>query len=203
MTTSTGVRGQEIQTTLARGKLESNQPSSGDFETVSSPAVGAQAPAVCHESAPQMFKYRFHRRIRPGLFPPTTNTSFSTTSMVTSTLSTSLGRALRSAARYPVRFCRSRSRTGLLTTYTSAPPTAVVCDCSQHPPPSAADDNALKWAHGSNRGAPTCADGDGGRVDRCGVEGGDGRDEWHGTLPRAHGIQGHQPSLSAPARALR
>ena len=96
----------------------------------------------------------------------TTNTSFSTTSMVTSTLSASLGRALRtSAARYPVRSLPLQPHITTLTAYTSAPPIAVVRDCSQHPPPPAADDDAPKWPHGSHRVPSSCTDGDGGCVD--------------------------------------
>ena len=58
----------------------------------------------------------------------------------------------------------SRCKTAL-TAYTSAPPIAVVCDCSQHPPPPAADLNSSEWLDSGDRDAPSCADGDGGRVD--------------------------------------
>ena len=125
-----------------------------------------------------------------------THTLFLKSSMVSRTLSASLARSLRTASRNSV-----RSKPFLVATieYTERVLTAATAEDlrdSDQPLPHHPNNYPFEWPNRRYRGSPPCSDRYSRCLDRCWFQGRDRCHQRNRSFPRAHGLQGHRPSLS-------
>lgn len=131
----------------------------------------------------------------PELLEGTLTSPFSR--MVSRTLSTSLSRALRSAARHQVSSPLFPAPSVFDTTSAAS---AVVCNGCEHTDAHHRDNYTPERSHRCNRVPSTCTDGHCRCLDRRGLSRRDRQNEWDGALFGTYGIQGNKSQEPTRAR---